>query len=49
VHVSSDERPKLDVKFRLYIYIFKLWDPKTNKVVISRDVVFDEKAMLQRT
>ena len=51
MHVSSDERPKLDVKFRLYIYIyiFKLWDPKTNKVVISRDVVFHEKAMLQRT
>ncbi|KAL6314291.1 hypothetical protein AAG906_018985 [Vitis piasezkii] len=25
---------------------FKLWDPKANKVVISRDVVFDEKPML---
>ena len=28
---------------------FKLWDPKANKVVISRDVVFDEKPMLQCT
>ena len=28
---------------------FKLWDPKANKVVISRDVVFDEKSMLQST
>ncbi|RVX07400.1 Retrovirus-related Pol polyprotein from transposon TNT 1-94 [Vitis vinifera] len=28
---------------------FKLWDPKANKVVINRDVVFDEKPMLQCT
>ena len=26
---------------------FKLWDPKVNKVVTNRDVIFDEKAMLQ--
>ena len=28
---------------------FKLSDPKANKVVISRNVVLDEKAMLQCT
>ena len=28
---------------------FKLWDPKENKVVINRDVIFDEKSMLQIT
>ena len=28
---------------------FKLWDPKANKMVISRYVVFDEKPMLQCT
>ena len=28
---------------------FKLWDPKANKVVVSRDVIFDEKSMLQST
>lgn len=28
---------------------FKLQNPKANKVLISRDVIFDEKTMLQRT
>ena len=28
---------------------FKLWDPKSNKVLINRDVIFDEKIMLQNT
>ena len=28
---------------------FKLWDSKANKVLIGRDVIFDEKAMLQNT
>jgi hypothetical protein len=28
---------------------YKLWDPKANKVVINRDVVFDENAMLKNT
>ena len=57
VHVSSDERSKLDAKSKQCVFLgyqkgvkgFKLWDPKANKIVISRDVVFDEKAMLQRT
>ena len=26
---------------------FKPWDPKANKVVISKDVIFDKKVMLQ--
>ena len=25
---------------------YKLWCPKTNKVIVSRDVIFDEIAML---
>ena len=57
VHVSSDERSKLDAKSKQCVFLgyqkgvkgFKLWDPKANKIVISRDVVFDEKAMLQHT
>ena len=28
---------------------FKLWDLKANKVVISRDAIFFEKAMLRNT
>ena len=54
VHVSNEERSKLDAKSRQCIFLgyqkrvkdFKLCDPKANKVVISRDVVFDEKPML---
>src|SRR4051812_10294751 len=57
MHVSSEERSKLDAKSVHCVFLgyqkgvkgFKLWDPKANKVVISRDVVFDEKAMVQRT
>ena len=57
MHVSSEERSKLDAKSVQCIFLgyqkgvkgFKLWDPKANKVVISRDVVFDEKAMVQCT
>ena len=57
VHIPNKERSKLNAKFRLCIFLgyqkwvtgFKLWDPKANKVVISRDVVFNEKAMLQCT
>ena len=26
---------------------YKLWCPKTNKLVISRDVIFDETSMIQ--
>ena len=57
MHVSSEEKSKLDAKFRKCIFLgypksvkeFKLWDSKVNKVVISRDVICDEKSMLQHT
>ena len=53
-HIAGEERSKLDVKSRDCIFLeyhkglkgFKLWDPKENKVVISRDVIIDEKVML---
>ena len=56
-HIAREERLKLDAKSRQCIFLeyqkgvkgFKLWDPKANKVVFSRDVIFDEKAMLQNT
>ena len=52
--IVRDERSKLDAKSRQCIFLgyhkgvkgFKLWDLKINKVVISRDVIFYEKAML---
>ncbi|KAL6313137.1 hypothetical protein AAG906_019607 [Vitis piasezkii] len=47
VHIPNEERSKLDAKSRQCIFLgyqkrvkdFKLWDPKANKVVISRDVL----------
>ncbi|KAL9270861.1 Retrovirus-related Pol polyprotein from transposon TNT 1-94-like protein [Drosera capensis] len=55
VHVPSDERSKIDAKSKQCLFLgyekgvkgFKLWDPEMKKVVISRDVVFDEAAMLK--
>jgi len=55
VHIPSEERSKLDSKSKKCIFIgfkkevkgYKLWDLVLEKVVISRDVVFDEKSMLK--
>jgi hypothetical protein len=46
---------KLDPKSKKFIFLgfekgvkeYKFWDPITQKVVISRDVVFDEKSMIK--
>jgi len=48
VHVSKDERSKLDVKTREYIFIgydldefdYRFYDPVEKKHVINRDVIF---------
>uniref|UniRef100_A0A2N9GG47 CCHC-type domain-containing protein n=1 Tax=Fagus sylvatica TaxID=28930 RepID=A0A2N9GG47_FAGSY len=53
VHISGEDRSKLDPKSNKCIFLgfkkgvkgYKLWDPVAQKVVISRDVVFDEKSM----
>ena len=47
-HIAGENGWKLDAKSRQCIILgyqkgvkgFKLWDPKANKVVISRDVIF---------
>ena len=52
-HVLDQLRKKLDDKGERCIFIdyntdsnaSKLYNPETNKVIISRDVTFDEKAM----
>jgi hypothetical protein len=57
VHIPSEERLKLDPKSRHCVFLgygkvvkgYKLWDPKANKAVINRDVVFDENSMLKST
>ena len=54
-HIPSQEREKFDEKEEKYIFIgysdeskgFCLLNPKTNKLVIARDVIFDELAAWQ--
>uniref|UniRef100_A0A2N9EI16 Integrase catalytic domain-containing protein n=1 Tax=Fagus sylvatica TaxID=28930 RepID=A0A2N9EI16_FAGSY len=49
-HIPSQEREKFDEKGEKYIFIgysdeskgFRLLNPKSNKLVVSRDVIFDE-------
>jgi hypothetical protein len=53
VHISGEDRSKLDPKSKKCIFLgfkkgvkgYKLWDPVAQKVVISGDVVFDEKSL----
>ena len=55
VHIPIEERSKLDSKSKKCIFLgfekgvkgYKLWDPVAQKVVISRDVVFDENSMIK--
>jgi hypothetical protein len=50
VHVPKERRSKLDKKVVKCIFIryndgmkgYKLWDPKSKKIVYSRDVAFRE-------
>jgi hypothetical protein len=57
VHILSEEWSKLDPKsrqcaFHRYGKGVKgnmFWDPKANKAVVSRDIVFDENSMLKST
>ena len=57
VHVSCDERSKLDAKTRQCIFLgygqdefgYKLFDPEAMKVVKSRDVVFFETQTIEDT
>jgi len=54
VHIPIEERSKLNSKSKKCIFLrfekgvkgYKLWDPVAQKVVISRDVVFDENSMI---
>jgi len=51
VHIPYEKRAKLDDKSGKFIFVgydqssrgYKLYNPENNKIVISRDVVFDEE------
>ena len=55
IHIPIEERSKLDSKSKKGIFFrfkkgvkwYKLWDPMAQKVVISRDVVFDENSKIK--
>ena len=54
VHISSNERSKLDPKSKKCIFLgyvkgmkgYKFWDPIVKKMVTSRAAIFDEQFML---
>jgi len=58
VHIDKQFRQKLDKKARKLILVryqkessnYRLWDPQSNKIIISRDVIFnkDEKQVTEK-
>jgi hypothetical protein len=55
VHIPSEEWSKVDPKSKWCVFLgygkwvkgYKFWDPKANKEVSSRDVVFHENSMFK--
>ena len=56
VHIAAGVWSKLDARSKKMMLLddphsvkgYRLWDPLEKKIVISKDVVFDESSVLQR-
>ena len=50
--IPKEKKTKLDRNSRRYIFLgyakgvkwYQLWDPTTHKIVVSRDVIFNEES-----
>ena len=57
VHIPKENRTKLDDKSMKCIFLgyvdedfgYRLWDPVKDKIIRSRDVIFNESEMFKRT
>ena len=53
--ISKDQCSKLDPRSKKYVFVcygdgvkaYIMWDPTAHKLIISRDVVFDESSLLK--
>jgi len=53
--IPKNQHSKLDAKSKYYVFVeydyvvkgYKLWDPTSRKIVISRDVTFDKSSLLK--
>lgn len=54
-HIPKELRGKLDPKTEKCILVgyaqngYRLWDLRKERVIVSRDVIFDEKSIYQKT
>ena len=55
VIISKNQHYKLDPRSKKYVFVgyndgvkgYRLWDPTTHKIIIRKDVVFDESSLIK--
>jgi len=43
------EREKVFVDFKKNVRGYKIWDPKNKKIILSKNITFDEASMVKST